>query len=187
LQVFVSDALMKNEIEDTKKRSGGSTDPIVQSMLAQLDMTPEPSSYEVTNEGDVLLHEVRLPVGLLKSFALSEMIMVKDVAVIGGESEAAYILRRIHFAEYQFKEGRKKGRYATLDELFDEKMLEKDYVARLGYRVEVNPLGDKFTATATPKTYGKTGRRSFFIDETGEVRGADHKGQPATADDPPID
>lgn len=187
VEVFVSDALMRSEIEDTKKRSGGSTDPIVQSMLAQLDMTPEPSSYEVTNEGDVLVHEVRLPVGLLKSYALSEMIMMKDMAVIGGESEAGYILRRIQFAEYQFKEGRKKGRYATLDELYDEKMLEKDYVARLGYRVEVNPLGDKFTATATPKTYGKTGRRSFFIDETGEVRGADHKGQPATADDPPID
>ena len=187
LQVFVSDALMKSEIEDTKKRSGGSTDPIVRSMLAQLDMTPEPSSYEVTNEGDVLLHEVRLPVSLLKSFALSEMIMMKDITVISGEAEAAYILRRIHFAEYQFKEGRKKGRYATLDELFDEKMLEKDYVARLGYKIEINPLGDKFTATATPRTYGKTGRRSFFIDETGEVRGADHKGQPATADDPPID
>jgi hypothetical protein len=187
LQVFVSDALMKSLIEDAKKKSGGSIDPVVQTLLAQLDVTPEPSSYEATNEGDVLLHEVRLPTSLLKAYAVTSLIAAKDATVIGNESEAAYILRRIHFAEYQFKEGRKKGRYATLDELFDEKMLEKDYVARLGYKVEVNPLGDKFTATATPKTYGKTGRRSFFIDETGEVRGADHKGQPATADDPPID
>jgi hypothetical protein len=187
VQVFVSDAPMKFLIEGTKKRSGGSTDPVVQTLLAQVDVTPEPSSYEATNEGDVLVHEVRLPVNLLKTYAISELIITKDATVIGNEAEAAYLLRRIQFSEDQFKDTRKKGRYATLDELFDEKMLEKDYVARLGYKVEVNPLGDKFTATATPKTYGKTGRRSFFIDETGEVRGADHKGQPATADDPPID
>jgi hypothetical protein len=159
----------------------------VQTLVAQLDMTPEPSSYEATNEGDVLLHEVRVPTSLLKAYAVSTLIATKDMAVISGESEAAYILRRIQFAEHLFKEGRKKGRYATLEELCDEKFLEKDFVARLGYKIEVNPLGDKFTATATPKTYGKTGRRSFFIDEAGEVRGADHKGQPATADDPPID
>jgi hypothetical protein len=187
LQIFVSDALMRNTIEDTKKKSGGSIDPVVQSLLAQLDLTPEPSSYEATNEGDVLVHEVRVPANLLRAFAVSEMITAKDITVVSGEAEAAYILRRVHFSENQFRENRKKGRYGTLEELFDEKLLEKDYAARLGYKFEVNLLGDKFTATATPKTYGKTGRRSFFIDETGEVRGADHKGQPATADDPPID
>ncbi len=178
---------MRSLIEDTKKKSGGSIDPVVQTLLAQLDMTPESSSYEATNEGDALVHELRVPTSLLKAYAASMLIATKDMAVISAESEAAYILRRVHFSEYQFKEGRKKERYATLEELFDEKLLEKDYVARLGYRVEINAVGDKFTATATPKTYGKTGRRSFFIDETGEVRGADHKGQPATADDPPID
>ncbi|HZT58859.1 MAG TPA: DUF3352 domain-containing protein, partial [Pyrinomonadaceae bacterium] len=187
VEVFVSDALMRSLIEDTKKKSGGSIDPVVQTLLAQLDMTPESSSYEATNEGDALVHELRVPTSLLKAYAASMLIATKDMAVISAESEAAYILRRVHFSEYQFKEGRKKERYATLEELFDEKLLEKDYVARLGYRVEINAVGDKFTATATPKTYGKTGRRSFFIDETGEVRGADHKGQPATADDPPID
>ncbi|HST51660.1 MAG TPA: hypothetical protein VLJ61_06570 [Pyrinomonadaceae bacterium] len=187
LQVFVSDALMKSEIEDTKKRSGESTDPAVRVLLAQLDMTPEPASYEATNEGDALVHEVRVPAGLLKAYAVSEMIMMKDMAVITGEMEAAYTLRRVHFSEQEFKNDRKKERFGTLEELLDEKILEKDYVARLGYKIELSAAGDKFTATATPKTYGKTGRRSFFIDETGEIRAADHKGQPATADDPPVD
>jgi hypothetical protein len=44
----------------------------------------------------------------------------------------------------------------------------------------------KFTATATPRLYPKTGRRSFFIDESGEIRGAEKNGATANAGDPPI-
>ena len=81
---------------------------------------------------------------------------------------------------------KKKERYGTLEELVGEQLLEKDFIARLEYKVELNAAADKFEATATPKNYGKTGRRSFLVGEDGVVRGADHKGQPATADDPPI-
>jgi hypothetical protein len=187
VQVFVSDAIMKSAIEETKKHSGGSTDPVVRTLLVQLDMTPEPASYEATNEGDVLLHEVRLPLNLLKAYAVSAMIAAKDATILSSEAEAAYALRRINDAEYTFKETRQKGRYGTLEELVAEKILEKEFAARFGYDIELNAVGDKFEATATPKTYGKTGRRSFFINEAGEVRGADHAGKPATADDPTID
>ena len=41
-----------------------------------------------------------------------------------------------------------------------------------------------FEVSATPKTYGKSGRRSFYTDHTGTVRGADHRGEPANAEDP---
>ena len=44
----------------------------------------------------------------------------------------------------------------------------------------------RFTATAVPQTYGTTGVRSFFIDESGVIRGADHQGGPANENDPPI-
>jgi hypothetical protein len=44
----------------------------------------------------------------------------------------------------------------------------------------------RFTVTAVPQTYGTTGVRSFFIDETGVIRGADHQGGPANENDPPI-
>jgi hypothetical protein len=55
------------------------------------------------------------------------------------------------------------------------------------YKFELDVAGDKFEISATPKTYGKTGRRSFFVDNTGTVRGADHRGEPANTDDPAIE
>jgi hypothetical protein len=43
-----------------------------------------------------------------------------------------------------------------------------------------------YRANAIPQMYGRTGRRSFFIDESGVIRAADHHGGPASANDPPI-
>jgi hypothetical protein len=44
-----------------------------------------------------------------------------------------------------------------------------------------------FRLAATPVVYGKDGRRSFFLDDAGVLRGADKNGVVATADDPRID
>jgi type II secretory pathway pseudopilin PulG len=44
-----------------------------------------------------------------------------------------------------------------------------------------------FTLAATPVVYGKDGRRSFFLDASGTLRGADKNGVVATADDPRIE
>lgn len=45
---------------------------------------------------------------------------------------------------------------------------------------------ETFVLTASPKEYGKTGRRSFFLDSAGMLRGADKQGAVATYTDPPI-
>jgi hypothetical protein len=44
-----------------------------------------------------------------------------------------------------------------------------------------------YELAATPVTYGKTGTRSFFLDSTGALRGADKKGAVASPGDPRID
>jgi hypothetical protein len=44
-----------------------------------------------------------------------------------------------------------------------------------------------FGLAATPTEYGKTGRRSFFLDPSGTLRGADKKGAVATITDPRIE
>jgi type IV pilus assembly protein PilA len=44
-----------------------------------------------------------------------------------------------------------------------------------------------FQLAATPGQYGKSGRRSFYLDSTGIVRGADKQGAVATSTDPPIE
>ncbi len=44
----------------------------------------------------------------------------------------------------------------------------------------------KFELAATPKEYGKTGQRSFFLDSTGVLRGGDKRGAVAVSTDPRI-
>jgi hypothetical protein len=44
-----------------------------------------------------------------------------------------------------------------------------------------------YELTATPVEYGKSGKRSFFLDATGELRGGDKQGAEATAEDPKIE
>lgn len=46
---------------------------------------------------------------------------------------------------------------------------------------------EKFELAATPDDYGKTGKRSFFLDVDGKVHGADRHGSVALADDPLIE
>ena len=60
---------------------------------------------------------------------------------------------------------------------------------RFRYRIVggegTNALG--FELSATPTEYGKTGRRSFFLDSSGKLRGTDKQGLAATAADPVIE
>ncbi|HWW77902.1 MAG TPA: hypothetical protein VNZ44_21035, partial [Pyrinomonadaceae bacterium] len=169
-------------------RSGGSTDPAVMTLLAQLETAETaPASYEATNEGDVVVHEMRLPFSLIKTYAAAVTVGVKDAPVLAGESMALYALQRIGGVESEYKDEKKKGRYGTLEELVAEGLLEKEFLQHMEYRVELTATSDKFEATATPRSYGKSGRRSFFVNESGKVRAADRKGEPATADDPAVE
>jgi hypothetical protein len=45
----------------------------------------------------------------------------------------------------------------------------------------------KFEIAATPQTYGRTGRRSFFRDSSGGLHGADRQGAVGSAADPRVD
>jgi hypothetical protein len=58
------------------------------------------------------------------------------------------------------------------------------------YRVVPSGTGGaetQFELVATPTEYGKGGKRSFFMNATGKLRGADKTGAPATSTDPLID
>jgi hypothetical protein len=188
LHLYLSDSIMKVTLEQTRGRSGGSTDPLVRALLAQLEAAEvAPASYEATNEGDVIMHELRVPVSLLRSYALSIAVSVKDSPVLVNESMAFYAVQRIVGTQMVYKNERKKGRFATLEELAAEDLLEKTFLENMEYKFELELIGDKFEVSATPKSYGKTGRRSFYGDQTEIIRAADHKGQPATADDPAVE
>ncbi len=57
------------------------------------------------------------------------------------------------------------------------------------YRIVPAPDGGEtaFELAAAPEDYGKTGRRSFFLDTKGKVQAADKHGAVATSDDPSIE
>jgi type II secretory pathway pseudopilin PulG len=46
--------------------------------------------------------------------------------------------------------------------------------------------GEAFFLVSSPKEYGKSGKRSFFLESSGVLRGADKQGAPATAADPRV-
>jgi hypothetical protein len=186
-QVFVADSMMKYAQDDARKTASLSADPLVAAIASQLDSTPEPAAYAATNEGDAILHEVRLPLNLIKTYAASIMISAKEAPVRGNESMARYALTGIASAQERFKVEKGMQRYGTLEELVKEDLVEKWILERQEYKIEVTVVGDRFEATAVPMNYGKTGRRSFFVDESGVVRAADHQGKPATVEDPPVD
>ncbi len=186
-QVFVADTMMKYAQDDAKKMASVSQDPVVLAIASQLDATPEPAAYAATNEGDSLVHEVRLPLNFIKTYAASIMISAKEAPIRGHESMARYALTAIVNAQERFKTEKQMQRYGTLEELVKEDLVEKWVFERQEYKIELNVVGDKFEATAVPTNYGKTGRRSFFVDETGVIRAADHQGKPATIEDPTVD
>jgi len=66
------------------------------------------------------------------------------------------------------------------------------HVGGYNFRYRVVPAGEagkdaQYELTAVPDGYGKSGKRSFFINGTGKLRAADKLGAPASAADPVIE
>jgi uncharacterized protein YgiB involved in biofilm formation len=106
-----------------------------------------------------------------------------------------YALQTINAAQATFQATGGAGNYGTLNRLAQENLI--DSVLATGYkygyyfvltsinRTPTTPA--RFYVTATPRRYQKDGRLSFYIDETGTLRGADKNGNPATVNDPVIE
>ena len=104
------------------------------------------------------------------------------------EAGAIMSLQKLFSAEatYQATEG--NGDYGTLEELTKSGLV--DYVMaeghRYGYLFRIrrekrsSESQPSLEIVAVPQTYGRTGRLSFFIDETGVIRAANKKGAEAT-------
>jgi hypothetical protein len=60
------------------------------------------------------------------------------------------------------------------------------YVFRYRIAPDANGNDNKFELAATPESYGKAGRRSFFMDTDGKVHADDKHGSVATYEDPLI-
>ncbi|HKO98163.1 MAG TPA: DUF3352 domain-containing protein [Pyrinomonadaceae bacterium] len=156
-------------------------------LVGQLNPVINPLTYALSNDGMGALHELRLPRNLLLLMIAGISAQPNESPIFANESIAQVLLRTIHSAESAFHASTGKGQYGTLDELEKGGFLTKDMFEKNGYKIEVNVMSNKFEATATPIEYGKTGRLSYFVDESGVLRAGDHAGGAATISDKPID
>jgi hypothetical protein len=103
------------------------------------------------------------------------------------ETGAIASLRTLFSAEATYQATAGNGDYGTIAELGEQKLI--DYVLaeghRYGYLFKVRrekrstESPSSLEIVAIPRTYGVTGRRSFYIDETGVIRAADKNGAEA--------
>jgi hypothetical protein len=155
-------------------------------LLAHVNLPIEPLTYSLSNEGSGPLHELHVPKNLLLLTLASIANDAKTGSVNGNEAAAVSQLRMLVAAEDEYAAGKKDGHYGSLDELVQAELMSKEPLDRFGYKIELTLSGNKFQATAVPIEYGKSGNLSYFVDESGVLRGADHSGGPATIADPPI-
>ena len=187
-EVYVSPALMEGYQEAIRKQSS-SKDEKMRDFLMQLSPTANAISYALTNEGFGEVHELHLPKNLIIAMVAgttATMAALKEGSPEMDEMMAESLLRMIASAESTYQESVGKGSYGSLDQMIEAKLIgPKEMFDHYGYKFEVTASGDHFEATAMPVEYGKTGKRSFFVDQTGVVRGDDHGGGPANALDKP--
>lgn len=184
-QVYVSPALMES-YSGLSRDVNLLTNEVLRDFLSRLSPTPEPVTYAISDEGLGPLHELHVPKNLV-------MLLVAGIAnesnqppLARNEAIAQSALRMVVSAEATYHSTKGDGNYATLDQLMEQGLVPKDLLQKYGYKVEVSVVGTKFEATAVPVEYGKTGRMSFFIDESGVLKGADHGGGAASIADKPV-
>lgn len=146
----------------------------------------EPLTYMLLNEGLGPIHEAHVPRSFVQMVVAGVTSKANESPIATNESIAKNMLRTIASAQAAFKKNKGVGRFGSLDELSAEGLITKDLMERYGYRIDLSVLSNRFEVTAAPMEYGKTGKRSFFIDESGILRGGDHGGGAATLSDRPI-
>jgi hypothetical protein len=107
------------------------------------------------------------------------------------ESGAVSVLRIIMSAEATYQATAGNGDYGTLKQLGEQVLIDEILAKghRYGYlfklRVEKSTAESpaSFEAVAVPRKYGRTGLQSFYINETGIMRGANKRGAEATIGD----
>jgi hypothetical protein len=184
-QIYVSPALMEAYHEEFRK-SAGTVDATMRDFLLGLDPTASAITYALSNEGLGTQHEIHLPKNLIITMVAGFSYATKNPPPEANEMIAASGLQMIANAEGVYLSSVGKGSYGTMDQLIQQKLVMMDVYEKYGYKFEITASGDQFEAVATPREYGTTGKRSFFVDKSGLVRGDDHGGGPATVADKPI-
>ena len=135
-----------------------------------------------------------VPVLIIAAIAIPNLLAARRAA---NEGATLRSLRIIHEAEATYQATTGRGKYGTLNDLQGDSLISTDLAsgAKSGYRFKLEVLDPAttrpaaFEVVAVPTEYGGatgTGTRSFFIDETGVLRGEDLHGLEANRSTPPV-
>jgi hypothetical protein len=184
-QVYISPALMESYKSWANQPSTLISDQM-REILSRLSLVAQPVTYSLSNDGLGTMHEVHVPKNLLLMAVAGIASESNPSPIVQNERAAMGALAMISNAENQYHSGKGRGSFGTMDQLIAESLLAEELLKNHGYKIELTLVGSKFEVTAVPDEYGKTGRNSYFVDHTNVLRGADHAGSTATADDDPI-
>jgi hypothetical protein len=130
-----------------------------------------------------------LPVAIIAAIAIPNMLAARLAA---NEGLAIRSMQTISSAEGMYYTAFAK--YGTLDELGAQGLIDSQIAtgSKNGYNFSIeltsNEMnGEGFAATATPAEYLRSGRRSFYVDESMIVRAGDNHGAPSTSADAPLE
>lgn len=180
-QIYISPSLMEAYHEEVRK-AAASLEPAMRDFLLGLNPKTEAITYALSNEGLGTNHELHLPKNLILTMVAGISSAAKNTPPENNEQIATGVVQMIAGAEAQYKE--KNGSYGSLQQMIDAKVMgPMEPYDQFGYKYELTVTGDQFEVVATPKEYGKSGKRSFFVDKSGVVRGEDHGGGAATVAD----
>ena len=127
------------------------------------------------------------PMGLVFAIAIPNLLASYRAA---NEGSAMSTMRTIAAAEHTYQSIEMK--FGTLQELAAGGLVDEKLASgtKNGYTFTVtidNENPGAFEVTGVPETYGKTGTRSFYVDQTGVIRAGDNDGGPSTKMDEPVD
>jgi hypothetical protein len=185
-QVYIGPDMVEryNPITGT---SGSPVNEKMREFLSQLNPVIEPVTYALSNDGQGPFHELHIPKSLITLITAGIVSGAEESPLLTNESIAKSLLQTVASAEATFQSTKGDGRYGTLEELLAEGLISKDLLEKYGYKIGVSVSSNRFEAIAIPVEYGRTGRISFFVDESGVLRGGDHAGGAATLSDKPVD
>lgn len=163
----------------------------------------------VESSDDSIRLEAFTPIGVAGMFAFDSLSDQVRSGTARNEHDAQTLLRTAAVVQRRYA-AQHQDQYATLDELIRfqqehpvmndadgskspeeaaniayRRDLRAFRAGQNNYRYALNLRPDKkgFEATATPVSYGRNGRHSFFIDESGRLRRANKQGSLADASD----
>ncbi len=183
-QIYVSPILMDSYGKVARDASTQSTGHF-QDFLLKVSSLPQPITYALADEAVGVLHELHIPKNFLLLMAAGITGTGGDSVIARNEATARGAMRYLVEVERIYKGNENVDRYGSLEELIQSGLISKEATQPVGYKLELISSGAGFQITAIPLEYGKTGKLSFFIDETSTMRAGDHGGGAATIADKP--